>query len=236
MRILAIIPARGGSKGVPGKNIKLLGGKPLIAYTIEVAIKIGFQNIIVSTESKDIADIAKKYQAEVPFLRDISLAKDDTPSINVVLDLIEKLESNIEFEAICLLQPTVPFRDINFVKQAIEKFNKGGFDTLLSVKKVPDHYNPHWVFLEKNGSLKLSTGEESIVSRRQDLPPAYVRDGSIYLCTKRVLKELKSFYGPNIGFIENQCNNHVNIDTIEDWEKAEELAKHIDFSEILDAF
>lgn len=226
MKILAIIPARSGSKGVPNKNIKILNDKPLIAYSIETALKCGFDNIIVSTNDIEISNIAKSYGANVPFLRPENLAMDSTPTIDVIVDLISKLSQNGEnYDAICLLQPTVPFREISFVKNAIEKFKIFGYDTLLSVKLVPHQFNPNWVFFENNGYLEISTGEKKIISRRQDLKTSYYRDGSIYLTDIKTINEKKSFYGERIGFIINENEKHVNIDTMEDWKLAEFFLK-----------
>lgn len=224
MSILAIIPARSGSKGVPNKNIKLLGDKPLLAYSIETALKAGFQDVIVSTNDQNIADISIKHGANIPFLRPQELATDFTPTIDVIVDLVEKLGNNgIHYDAICLLQPTSPFRTIEFVANAINKFKSGEFDSLVSVQEVPSHYNPHWVFLEKNGCLQIATGEKNIISRRQDLPPAFIRDGSLYFTKANVILNQKSLYGQRTGYIINSSDEHVNIDTLKDWEEAERI-------------
>ena len=124
MRILAIIPARGGSKGVPGKNIKLLAGKPLIAYTIQAAQKATLlSEIILSSDSDEIIQIAQAYGLEVPFKRTESLATDESPTILTVLHALEYFSAKgIEFDAVCLLQVTNPFRTSEFIDKAIEKF------------------------------------------------------------------------------------------------------------------
>jgi CMP-N,N'-diacetyllegionaminic acid synthase len=224
MKILAVIPARSGSKGVPNKNIKLLGGKPLLAYSIETANQAGFEDVMVSTNDNEIADLAKRYGAQVPFLRPQELASDSTPTIDVIVDLLIKLGTDgITYDAVCLLQPTSPFRDLDFVISAINKFRDGAFDSLISVQMVPSHFNPHWVFFEKGNCLKIATGENKIITRRQDLPQAYIRDGSLYFTKTNIIIEQKSLYGQRIGFIQNNSDKHVNIDTLSDWEKAELL-------------
>ncbi|WP_374550752.1 cytidylyltransferase domain-containing protein [Flavobacterium sp.] len=222
MKILALIPARGGSKGVPRKNIRLLGKKPLIEYSIDAAKEADvFDEIIVSTEDEEIAIAAEVAGCKPPFIRPIELAQDNSTSISVVQHAIDFFEKkNIFFDAVCLLQPTSPFREKGFIEKAIQKFIENDYDCLISVLPVPHEYNPHWTFEEKNGILKISTGDEKIISRRQDLPKAFHRDGSLYITKTEILKN-GSFYGEKIGFIESNQDYYVNIDTMEDWEKAE---------------
>ncbi len=228
MRILAIIPARGGSKGVPGKNIKLLNGKPLLAYTSEVALQSQYlSEVILSSDNSAIIDVAKKLNINTPFIRPSELAQDQTPTIDVIVHALKWFENqNIFFDAVCLLQVTSPFRTVAFLDHAIEKFIKSGSDSLVSVQKVPHEYNPHWTFeVNEKGNLKIATGEEQIISRRQELPDTYHRDGSIYITKTEVLLNQHSLYGESIAFIESSPEYYVNIDTLEDWEKAEEMAK-----------
>jgi CMP-N,N'-diacetyllegionaminic acid synthase len=148
MKILAIIPARGGSKGVPGKNIKELGGKPLIAYTIESALQSALlTKVIVSTDSLEIMEIAQQWKAEVPFQRPAELAEDDTTSLAVVQHSLRFYEEKGEgFDAVCLLQPTSPFREAGFIDGAIRQFMLSNADALVSVLPVPHEFNPHWTF------------------------------------------------------------------------------------------
>ncbi len=229
MKILAIIPARGGSKGVPNKNIKLLGNKPLVAYTIESALQSELlSTTIVSTDSLEIFEIAEKIGLKPPFLRPENLAQDSSTSIEVVQHAIEFFENqNVYFDAVCLLQPTNPFREAGFIDAAIQKFVDSNADCLMSVLPIPHQYNPHWGFEEKEkGLLKIATGEEKIISRRQDLPKAFHRDGAIYLTKTSVVKN-GSLYGKLIAYIENNPEFYVNIDTLDDWEKAEKLLKKI---------
>ncbi|MBS7255486.1 acylneuraminate cytidylyltransferase family protein [Flavobacterium branchiicola] len=227
MRVLAIIPARGGSKGVPGKNIKILNGKPLLAYTSEIALQSKYlTEVIVSTEDEQIIKIAKSLGILLPFVRPMELAQDNTPTIDVIIHALQWYENqNVFFDAVCLLQVTCPFRTIEFLNEAIEKFIEKDTDSLVSVLKVPHEYNPHWTFEENDeGNLKIATGEKQIISRRQELPTAYHRDGSIYLTKTEVLLKEHSIYGKSITFIESNPEFHVNIDTMQDWKKAEEVA------------
>ncbi len=224
MKILGIIPARGGSKGVPGKNIKFLGSKPLIAYTIESALSTNLiQDVVVSTDSIEIKEVAIQFGVQVPFIRPDFLSSDTAKSIDVVIHAIEFLKNKGKvFDAVMLLQPTNPFRTKEFIEEAIHKFNEEQLDSLISVLPVPLEYNPHWIFEEnEKGYLSIATGETEIIPRRQDLPKAYFRDGSIYLTSTQVLMEYKTFYGKKLGFIVASENRHINIDTMEDWRKAE---------------
>ncbi|MHB1147219.1 MAG: acylneuraminate cytidylyltransferase family protein [Lutibacter sp.] len=230
MRILAIIPARGGSKGVPGKNIKLLGGKPLLAYTAEIALQSKyFTEVMLSSEDTQIIEVAKSLGVPVPFVRPAALAQDNTPTIEVIKHALHWYENQaIFFDAVCLLQVTSPFRTVDFADKAIEKFMESGCDSLVSVQQVPNEYNPHWTFeVNQEGNLTITTGEEKIISRRQELPKAYHRDGSIYLTKTEVLLNQNSLYGKSTTFIESSSEFYVNIDTIADWEQAEKLLKKL---------
>lgn len=229
MKILAIIPARGGSKGILGKNIKLLNGKPLLAYTCEIALQSKhLTEVIVSTEDEQIVGVAKCIGIKIPFIRPLALAQDDTPTIDVVIHALHWYENqNIFFDAVCLLQVTCPFRTLEFLDKAIEKFIMSGCDSLVSVQKVPHEFNPHWTFeVSEEGNLKIATGETKIISRRQELPTVYHRDGSIYITKTKVLLEEYSLYGESTTFIESELEFYVNIDTMQDWEKAEKIIKN----------
>ena len=228
MRVLAIIPARGGSKGVPGKNIKLLSGKPLIEYTTQVALQSKLlTKVLVSSDDDKIIEVAKNTGVEVPFKRPSNLSEDATPTLPVIKHALAYYKNiGEEFDAICLLQVTSPFRTVDFLDNALQKFINEGADSLVSVQKVPHEYNPHWTFeLNEEGNLKIATGEEKIISRRQELPIAYHRDGSIYITKTNVIEKQNSLYGKSIAYIESDKDLYVNIDTMEDWGKAELLLK-----------
>ncbi|NJY63637.1 acylneuraminate cytidylyltransferase family protein [Salinimicrobium sp. CDJ15-81-2] len=227
MKILGLIPARGGSKGIPGKNIKPLQGKPLLQYTFESARDSKkLSKLILSSDDPEIIAVAERIGLEVPFTRPAALAADDTSSLEVVQHALNFFAQKGEnFDAVCLLQPTTPFRRPGLIDEAIGKFISGNFDSLISVRKVPPEFSPHWVFEEVNGRLKIATGETEIITRRQELPKAYHRDGAIYLTKTEVLLEQNSLYGRNIGFIDTTGDPYVNIDTQEDWEEAEFLVE-----------
>ncbi len=231
MRVLGLIPARGGSKGIPDKNRKLLNGKPLLQYTIEAALGSKLLDVVVfSSEDEILMRLASEIGAEVPFKRPLDLATDTASSLGVVKHALQALsEKGQDYDAVCLLQLTNPFRQAAFIDAAIEKFKEVGTDSLVSVLKVPHEYNPHWVFEASEAkTLKIATGESQIIKRRQDLPDAFVRDGAIYLTKVNVLFEQNSLYGSTISYIESDANRHVNIDTPKDWKLAEELVNKLD--------
>ncbi|MEL7221693.1 MAG: acylneuraminate cytidylyltransferase family protein, partial [Bacteroidota bacterium] len=227
LKILALIPARGGSKGIPRKNVKLLGDQPLINYTIASALACdGLSTVVVSTDDAEIAQVSQAAGAAVPFMRPAALAADKSPTLDTVIHAINYYQDQgQEFDAVCLLQPTCPFRTSAEISRAIDNFKAAGGDSLISVQEVPHHYNPHWVYepQEGNGLLKIATGEAEIISRRQDLPKAYHRDGSIYLTKTEVLLEQRSLYGQSIAYVVLNSAHHVNIDTPDDWTEAERL-------------
>ena len=227
MKILGLIPARGGSKGIPGKNIKPLHGKPLLQYIFEAAKASRLlSRVILSSDDPQIIKVAEELGLEIPFSRPEKFSRDDTPSLEVVKHALEFFAANNElFDAVCLLQATTPFRRQGLLDEAIEKFVSGKFDSLLSVREVPVEYNPHWIFEERGNQLKIATGEEKIISRRQDLPKAYHRDGAIYLTKTEVILGQNSLYGSKIGFIDTTGDPYVNIDNPQDWKEAERLVE-----------
>lgn len=230
MRILGLITARSGSKGIPDKNVKHLGELPLLAYSALAAHQSkSINKTIISTDSDEYIRIAEKYGVEAPFLRPDHLSTDQASSLDVIVHALEFMNSIQEFfDAVCLLQPTSPFRPKGFIDQCIEVFTKSGADSLVSVKQVPHQYNPHWVFEPGlNGFLNISTGEKEIIKRRQDLPPAYIRDGSIYLVKTSVLLAKYSLYGEKIAWFPTDERFYVNIDNVEDWLLAEKKLPEI---------
>jgi CMP-N,N'-diacetyllegionaminic acid synthase len=230
MRVLGLIPARGGSKGVPRKNIRPLAGKPLLAYTAEAALKVkSLDKVILSTDDPEIAEVGMQFGLDVPFLRPAELAQDGTPTLPVVQHALNYLKAKGEvFDAVCLLQPTNPLRSPVDIEAAVEKFISGNYDSLVSLLEVPLEHNPYWVFFEnEEGLLHLSTGGTEPIPRRQLLPKAYHREGSIYITKTSVVLEKNSLFGDRVGgyLIKTDCP--INIDTLEDWEKAEEFFKSL---------
>jgi CMP-N,N'-diacetyllegionaminic acid synthase len=224
MRVLGLIPARGGSKGVPRKNIRPLNGKPLLAYTIESSLAVAsLTRLVLSTEDEEIAAIGQQYGVEVPFLRPAELAQDNTPTIQVVEYTLRTLaEQGESYDAVCLLQPTNPLRRTEDVEACIELLETSDADAVLSVLPVPHEYNPHWVyFTDPDDVLRLSTGEATPIPRRQSLPPAFHRDGSVYVTHTETVLEEHSLYGQRVRGYVMDARYSINIDTPEDWAEAE---------------
>ena len=230
MKIIGIIPARGGSKGLKNKNIKNLNGKPLISYTSEIALKSNLLNkVIVSTDNVEIANMSLSLGLEVPFIRPDNLAKDNSSTLSVVKHALKFYKNKgIEFDAVCLLQLTSPLRTLDFLENCLKTFMTNDTDSLISVLKVPHHFNPYWVFEENvDGTLCFITGKKNIITRRQDLPDTYIRDGSVYITKSDVLMNKNSMYGNSINYCINPFKEHINIDTEEDWKKAEKYFKSL---------
>lgn len=212
---------------MPGKNTKPLNRKPLIQYTIEKALQCSLlHTTLVSTDTNFIASLAMNLGAAAPFIRPPELALDHTPTLPVVQHALTwYANKGTQFDAVCLLQPTSPFRPNGFIDQAIQHFAETGADSLVSVLPVPHEFNPHWVFEpDEQGRLKIATGESTLITRRQDLPPAYFRDGAVYITKTSVIMEQNSLFGRYIAYIESNPALYVNIDTPEDWERAEKMA------------
>lgn len=229
MKILGLIPAREGSKGIPEKNLKPLKGIPVINYSINIGLQSKLiDTVLVSTDSEKIAQLSREAGASVPFIRPSHLASDKSPTIDTVIHALKYLEDRSEnYDAVCILQPTVPFRILEEVDQSILKFIESGADSLVSVREVPHKYNPHWCFEEDSNAdhLKIATGERQIIPRRQSLPKAYYRDGSIYLTLTDTILKGKSLYGNKITYFENTQSPDINIDTQTDWLQAENYIK-----------
>lgn len=226
MKVLGLIPARGGSKGIPHKNIRHLCGKPLLAYTAEAALGAGrLSRLILSTDDEQIAEVGRHCGLDSPFIRPAELAEDDTPMLSVVQHAIRWMENRGEcFDAVCLLQPTNPLRRPEDVDACIELLETSDAHAVVTVLPVPSEYNPHWVYFQReDGTLRLSTGEMNPISRRQALPPAFHREGSVYVTRRSVVIDQNSLYGERVIGYPLQPNRSVNIDTPEDWKRAEAL-------------
>lgn len=226
MKVLGLIPARGGSKGVPRKNIKNLCGKPLLAYTAETALKAKrLLRVVLSTEDDEIAEIGKKFGLDVPLMRPQELAQDTTPTLPVIQHMLLTLQNMGEtFDAVCLLQPTNPLRQTEDIDNCIKLLIDSQADSVISVLPVPHEYNPNWVFIQNgNGMVKLSTGEKEPISRRQDLPKAFHRDGSIYVTRTEIIINKNSLYGSKIQAYEMNPFCSANIDTEKDWESVQKV-------------
>ncbi|GAB1445725.1 acylneuraminate cytidylyltransferase family protein [Flammeovirgaceae bacterium] len=227
MDVLGLIPARAGSKGVKGKNIKKLDGIPLINYTVEAALRSSIlKKIIVSTDSKEIGELCEIQGISVPFIRPDSLSGDNVQSVEVVKHAIEFLNRVGEhYDAVCLLQPTSPFRKAGLIDQCLLEFKSSNYDSLVTVLEVPHQFNPAWVLTDKSTRISPSLGWKNFLLRRQELPPAFYRDGAVYISkVKGIFKYNRLVFG-RIGKIVGEESFHVNIDSQNDWKIAEKYAK-----------
>ena len=218
--ILAFIPARQGSKSIIDKNIHLLGGKPLIAWSIESAFKSGLQRVIVDTDSEEYGKVAREYGAEV-MIRPTELAQDKTSMYEVLKNEIPRIEPLPEL--VVLFQPTSPFRNTTQVKAAISFLvaNLGEYDSLIAAEKVPDKYNPAQVIVSTPLGFRMANGSpiSQRITRRQDHPEAYIPTGSLYIFKTSNL-EKGSIYGSKTMLFE--CEPSVNINSPEDFKLATE--------------
>lgn len=226
-KIIAIIPARGGSKGVPGKNIKLLYNKPLIAWSIDEAKKSKYiDTIFVSTDDNNIADVARQYGIKIPFLRDSSLARDDTPSMDVILNVLEHFEKNGDsYDLVIMLEPTSPLRNSNDIDSAITMLvETAEAKSIVGVCKV-EATHPDFCVKIENGFLRRRNNEDFKVIRRQDLDELYFYEGSLYISYVDYLKESKSFYhNKTLGFVVPRWKS-PEIDDILDFVVVEAIMK-----------
>ena len=225
-RVLGLIPARGGSKGIPHKNIRPLGGRPLLEYTAKSALAAGrLSRVVLSTEDSEVAEIGRRCGLEVPFMRPVDLAQDATPSLPVVQHALRWLEEHGDrFDAVCVLQPTTPLREAGEIDACIALLEESGADAVVTVRRVPDEFNPHWTYLrDAHGYLRLYTGQAAPMPRRQDLPPAFHRDGSVYVTRRDVVLDRSSLYGDCLVGYAVDDRPCVNIDTPADWARAEQL-------------
>ena len=236
MRILGVITARGGSKSIPGKNIKDLAGKPLIAWTIEAAKKSGvFDRIILTTDDAEIAEVGKHWGAEVPFIRPTELAQDTTPHLPVMQHAVGWLKENENYipDYVCILQPTAPLRQAFHLQGAVDLLKKTGADSVVSVIDIPGHFSPYWAVKIDEQSLGtlLVTGEpiRRRIPRRQNLPKAYTHSGAIYLFRSSLLFDPfePNFYGDKVACYIMEEKYNVNIDNPEDWTLAELALKNL---------
>lgn len=218
-KVLALITARGGSKGIPDKNIKLLGGKPLIAWTIDEAKKSKYiDRLILSSDCENIQGIAKQFSCEVPFSRPKELASDTSSSIDVILHALDNIYE--EFDYLMLLQPTSPFRTVADIDKVVEESIDSNIELMVSVAKVKKH--PSYLYKIENNKL-IPYIETNKQLRRQDMPATYEHNGAIYFSTVDFIKKNKTYNSVEAVGFEMFGSGNLDIDTYEDLEYAEYL-------------
>lgn len=225
MKILALITARGGSKRVPGKNVRLLGGLPLLAWSINAAKGIPeICDILVSTDDENIAATARSAGALVPWLRPSELSGDTATSVDVALHALDWYETNTaKVDGLLLLQPTSPFRSHNTLVRGNAAFETGHRRPVVGVSPAQSH--PLWCFRIDDGRLIPFCEESGLHLRSQNLPPAYVVNGALYLIAPEDLRRRKSFYSDDmIPLPMEDPREGIDIDTEWDWKIAEAIA------------
>jgi len=225
---IAIIPARGGSKRLPGKNIKLLGDKPLIAWTIEAAIESNiFDHVFVSTDSQEIADISKQYGAEVPFLRPEYLSSDTATTNDVITHLIAWFESeyNQKTSLIAVLQPTSPLRNARHIIEAIREMKDKSAKAIISVCRL-EHPIQFCNQLGSDGSMAGFIKKENL-QRTQDLEPIYRLNGALYIFDRDYVSRMQDLYSEGTFAYIMDFKYSIDIDIQEDFNLAEYYLKTI---------
>lgn len=224
---IAIIPARGGSKGLPGKNIKNLCGKPLIAWSIEKALKSKYlDEVMVTTDDKEIADIAKKHGANVPFIRPAELATDTATTFEAIEHTINFYEENLnkEFDYVVLLEPTSPLREDDEIDNMIEQMLNSDKEGIVSIGEVHEH--PSIMMKTTNGQLEKFCKELELKYRRQDNEKAYFPYGVAYIGKIEKVLNKKTFYFENVDFFIIKRYQCYEIDDIYDFLAIENIMKY----------
>ena len=220
-RTLALILARGGSKGIPRKNVKLLAAKPLIAWTIEAALASELiKAVVTSTDDDEIAAVSREYGASVPFMRPAALASDESPAIDAVMHALNLLP---EFDSVIVLQPTSPLRTTQDIDSALILARDRKAPSVVSVTE-PDHH-PSWMYRFDSHQCLTPLMSEPAISRRQDLPPVYVLNGALYYARVDWLRRHQRFVGPDtVGFVMPP-ERSIDLDTPLGWTLVELMLK-----------
>lgn len=223
--VLGLVPARSGSKGVPGKNTRLLAGRPLIEYAARAGRDSGvIDRLVLSTDSPEIAEIGRRVGLEVPFLRPVELAGDETPMLPVVRHALDALDrQGWRADILVLLQPTSPLRRPEHVRAAVERLRETGADSVVSVVEIPRHLSPDYVMRIDNGLLKPFLPDGASIARRQDARLAYARDGTVYACWRATVERFGSLYGDSCLPLILDPRESLSIDSPDDWAAAERI-------------
>lgn len=223
-RAIAVIPARGGSKRVPKKNIREMRGKPLIAYTVAAAIESCiFARVVVSTDCKEIADIAQKAGAEIPFLREPALADDITPVSAATADVLLRLDpQGEEYDDVCQLMANCPLRDSGAIQDSYRQFVASEAGSQISVTRF-GWQNPWWAMRRGTDYILEPLFQDMLAARSQDLPELFCPTGAIWWAKTEVLRQSGTFHVPGRTGWEIDWRGGMDIDTEEDWQMAEAL-------------
>jgi CMP-N,N'-diacetyllegionaminic acid synthase len=223
--VLGIVPARAGSKGVPGKNIKLLRGRPLLEYTARAAEGSGvLDRVVLTTESPEIAEVGRRVGFDVPFLRPAALSADDTPMLPVLQHVLSTLaDGGWVPRLVVLLQPTSPLRRPAHIARAVTMLEESDATSVVSVVELPRHLSPDYVMRIEGGVLKPFLADGLRITRRQDARAAYVRDGTVYAFRPGTLERFGDIYGDDCRPLLIPADESLSIDSPADWDAAERM-------------
>jgi N-acylneuraminate cytidylyltransferase len=224
MSRLAVIPARGGSKRIPRKNIRALGGKPVIAYTIAAAVQSGlFDRVVVTTDDEEIGRAARECGADVPFLRDADIADDHTPVSVATLDALDRLEDEGgRYAAVAQLMANCPLRTAEDVRNSCAEFERTGAESQISITRY-GWLNPWWALTRGDGGRLEPIFADRMTQRSQDLPDVFCPTGAVWWAKPAALRRERTFHTLQRTGWEIDWRNAVDIDTEEDWKLAELL-------------
>lgn len=229
IEVLALIPARGGSKGVPRKNVRRLAGRPLIAYTFDAARRARrVTRVVLTTDSPEIAALGRAAGIDVPFLRPARFARDTSPASDYIRHALAWLKARDGYRphAVVLLQPTSPFRRAADIDACVDLLARSGADAVVTVSRAPQKFHPSWqLVLGRDGSLSPATGGRiRPLPRRQDLPGTWLRNGLVYAFRTKTFERTGTIYGARVLALPTPEARSVNIDDADDWQKAATLA------------
>lgn len=221
LKVFGLIPARGGSKGIPRKNIKLIGGKPLIVWTIEAALRSSkLDGVVVSTDDAEIAEVARCAGAQVPFMRPAELAQDHTPGLDPVIHALDQLP---QYNSVLLLQPTSPLRNTEDIDSCLSLVERTNAKSVVSVTEADIH--PYWTYRLSADQKITRFVDGAPIARRQDLPEAFALNGAMYFAQAQWLRDSGSLVGVETLAYVMSKEHSVDLDTPLDWKFAELLMK-----------
>lgn len=228
MRMIGVIPARGGSKGISGKNLALCGGRPLLTHTAEAALAAdGLSRVLLSTDDPKIAEVGTSCGLEVPFLRPAELAQDETPMVEVLGHLLRWIDSNGEsVDGLVLLQPTSPLRQKAHIEASMDIFARHAPATLVSVMAVPHQFSPPSLMVETDGFLQSAMDGEMML-RRQDKPRYLARNGPAILIANPEDIRCGLLYGERVIGYEMDAHSSLDVDSVDDLAEADRLIRAI---------
>lgn len=223
--VLGLVPARGGSKGVPGKNVRPLAGHTLLEYTARAARESDvLDRLVLSTDSAEIAEAGRRAGLEVPFMRPAHLAADETPMMPVIQHALDEIaRDGWSPEIVVLLQPTSPLRRPDHIRDAVTLLRETDADSVVTVVELPRHLSPDYVMRIEGGRLQPFLTEGASITRRQDARPAYSRDGTVYAFRRSTVERYGGIYGVDCRPLLIDARDSLSIDSPADWAEAERL-------------